>query len=195
MRTDRLFQKLNAIHKMSESFIEALREELIWRELPRNFVLQNDMSVATHLYYLDTGFAVAYRYREGKRVAGEFWRDGQFVVTFESFISQTRGDVQIRLAQPSDVLALSYKSLQELLSEYADAQILYREIITAHHIRLLKKMSEAHRQTTQQRYLELKQLHPDIELIVSQAAVASHIGVTPQTLSRMKRLIRARDNL
>src|SRR5690606_39370157 len=79
----------------------------------------------------------------------------------------------------SDVLALSYKSLQELLSEYADAQILYREIITAHHIRLLKKMSEAHRQTTQERYLELKQLHPDIELIeIGRASCRERMKIT-----------------
>jgi CRP/FNR family transcriptional regulator, anaerobic regulatory protein len=187
MNPEGLFTTLEAFHPLRDEFKKALEMELIPLSLPKNHVLLEAPKISTHAYFLDKGFALSYSFYQGKKITENFWKSGQIMVAFESFFEQTPSLEFIQLMQASDVLCISYDSVQKMFDLFPEAQRIYRGIMNRHYAQSRGRIRDIQRLSASQRLEKLVSAFPDIELIVSQDAIASYLGITPQSLARIKR--------
>lgn len=186
MNTDRLFEVLSKMHLLALDFKEALERELKFSTFPKGHNLVQADTAAHGAFFLETGFALSFRYQGNKRVVTDFWQDGEIVLSPKSFFRQLPTDEIIQLAIDSELLSISHASAQKLFKEFPVANFLARDIAADYHARGEERIIDLHTLDAWPRYQKLLDSHPGIELKVSQDNIASYLNITPQSLSRMK---------
>lgn len=187
MNTKQLFIRLATSRSLSDTFKEAVETELRSLTLPKNFLLLHPDTIADHLYFLNDGFVMSYSYMDGKKVTEKFWKQNQFITSFESFVEQKPAHEYIQLMTPCELLCIRHDRLQHLLDNLAEAATIYQHALHQHYIYSLKRTQEIKRLHAQVRFENLLRAFPKIEQLVSQDCIASYLGITPQSLSRIKR--------
>lgn len=187
MNAEGLFEVLAAYHPLSDAFKHALEKELIPLSLPKNHLLLEAPKIATHAFFLEEGFAMSYSFLNGRKVTENFWKAKQIIVAFESFFEQAPSMECIQLMRKSDVLCISYESVQKMFEAFPEAGQINRVIMNRHYAQSRARMRDMQRLNAMQRLEKLLATFPDIEMIVSQDAIASYLGITAQSLARIKR--------
>ncbi|MEO1300197.1 MAG: Crp/Fnr family transcriptional regulator, partial [Cyanobacteria bacterium J06636_16] len=85
------------------------------------------------------------------------------------------------------LLSLSYDNLQFLIKRDTVWVDLNRRLLEYHYTTLLKRISSFQTQSTVERYKRLLQEHPNIEEQVPLGYIASYLGMTQETLSRIRK--------
>jgi CRP-like cAMP-binding protein len=187
MNTDRLFQVLSAIHPVSEPFRKAITKELTHLSLPKHHLLLEAPRVAEYAYFLDRGFAMSYICIEGERQIEGFWVSGQILVPAKSFFEQLPSTEFIQLMEQSDVFCISYAGVMRLFDAFPEANLIYRVVMNQYYESSRERIRDLQHLTAMQRYARLVSGFPHIEQVVPQEYIASYLGITPQSLSRIKR--------
>lgn len=174
------------MHPLPMNLREALQGALRSISFPKGHALVQALTAAHHAYFLQNGFAVAFRYQGNKRVVTHFWQAGEIILSPQSFFEQLPTDEIIQLTADSDLLALSFTAFQELSDEFPVMNHLVRDITAAYYARCEQRIIDLHTTSTWERYLKLLATYEHIEQYVSQEVIASYLNITPQSLSRLK---------
>lgn len=186
METDRLFELLARIQPLTANFKKALAKELRFVTYPKGHYLLQSLSIATHAYYLEKGFAVAYHYYDNKKIVTSFWQSGEIIVSPKSFFEQSRSNENIQLTIDSELHSISYQSVTKLFETLHITNILSQLILSRCHAKSEGRNIDLYNLDAWKRYLKLLKQYPGIEQHVSQDFIASYLHVTPQSLSRLK---------
>lgn len=125
--------------------------------------------------------------KNGTEATHYFHREGNFCTILQSFNDGTITDTGIYAACNAEVLAISKSKLQELYKRFPYLQDIVEEL---HRGQLLHKVNIRNTylgEDAESRYKIFLQLQPDIALRVPLKDVASYLGITPQSLSRIRR--------
>lgn len=190
MSSEVFFNVLESFHPLSDEFKSAIKNELIPMSLPKNHVLLEAPKISTHAYFLTEGFAMSYSFHMGKRVTEDFRKSGEIVIAFESFFEQKPSNIFIRLMKRSDIFCISYPSVQKIFETFPEAQQIYRGVMNRHFAECLGRIRDIQRMTASERHKKLLDKFEHIEQVVSQDAIASYLGITAQSLARIKRKVR-----
>ena len=182
-----LFNVLASYYPLSKDFKNELEKGMIPLSRPKNHILLEAPTISNHAYYLEDGFAVSYSFHEGKKKTETFWKPGDIIVSFESFFEQVPSMETIQLLRKSDALCISHHRVMDLLEKFPEAQQICRAIIIRHYAHCRARLHDMQRLSAHQRFEKLLHAYPDLEITVSQDSIASYLGITAQSLSRMKR--------
>lgn len=88
-----------------------------------------------------------------------------------------------------DCIFMSFKTndILELVKKDSEIQMLYSKLFTEAFINGEKRIKSLKDKSASQRYVELQKIYPLLEQRVEQKYIASYLGVTPSSLSRLKR--------
>jgi CRP/FNR family transcriptional regulator, anaerobic regulatory protein len=187
MNTDGLLRSLSAIYPLSENFQESLTKQLVPLSLPKHYMLVELPKISDQMYYLESGFAMSYSYADGKRQVESFWKKGDAIMLYKSFFEQTPSLESIELMEKSDLFSLSYAGLHKLFDSFMESHFLYRKIMGRYYEISRARVRELQQLNGEQRFAKLHVHYPGIEQLISQDCIASYLGITPQSLSRIKR--------
>ncbi len=186
MTGQRLLQYLTNKYPLGNDFRSALLKCATQLTLPKNHYLLEAPRVADHMFFLEKGFALSYTYFDGTKQVDKFWTTGDLIISVKSFFQQQPSLEYIRLMTESDVVFISHTDAQRLFDEFREGRYLYSAIMNRYYESEYQRVSSFRHHTAWERYHALKAAFPGIEQLVSQEHIASYIGVTPQSLSRMK---------
>lgn len=187
MDTQKLFDFFSSIHPVTETFKSACEKELTPLSLPRDYILLEAPKISEHSYFLDTGFAMSYTFIKGKKQIESFWPEGQMIISPKSFFEQVPSHEFIQLMQQSDVLCISYAGVLRLFKHFPEAQYIYRVIMNQRYETCRERGRDMQDLIARDRYKKVRMTFPHIEQIIPQEYIASYLGITPQSLSRIKR--------
>jgi CRP-like cAMP-binding protein len=92
----------------------------------------------------------------------------------------------IQLLEGSILWAISKDSLAKLLNEYHEVERLVRIAYENYYIRLEERYVNAQFKTAAERYQDLLQQTPHILERVPLGYIAAYLGISPETLSRIR---------
>jgi CRP-like cAMP-binding protein len=189
MNAERLFHELSIIHPLSEEFKNALGKEITHLSLPKNYVLLEAHKISDHAYFLDGGSAMSFTFKDGKKQLEWLWQSRQLIVSPKSFFEQVPAKEFIQLLEQSEILCISYASVLRLFESFPEAHFIYRVILNKYYELSRERIREMQNLNGEQRYQKLLKSFYNIEQILPQEQIASYLGMTPQSLSRIKRLM------
>jgi CRP-like cAMP-binding protein len=186
MTNERLFHLLENIHPMPGALKNALNQELQRYQYPKNHFLVQVHSTSQQLYFLEKGFAVSYYFQDGKKIVTSFWKPGEIILSPKSFCEHLPSDEAIQLTMESELLALSFQSVNKLFENFPIANVLARAIVARCHALSEERRIDLHYLSAWERYMKLLKTYPGIGLHAAQEMIASYLNITPQSLSRLR---------
>lgn len=156
-------------------------------EYPKGHFLYRQDDVCHHIFYIEKGLARVYYYTNGgKEITAWFSADNTFVTAIESFYQQKPTRVYCELLEDSVVYSIKYSEMEAMLNENHDmAKFAFHAVFE-----LTKKLTEflsgIKFQSAEDRYNALMHEYPSIFQRAKLGHIASFLGVTQETLSRIR---------
>ncbi|WDP89524.1 MAG: Crp/Fnr family transcriptional regulator [Desulfobacter sp.] len=169
--------------------------ELIWnaikplskkKEYPKKSWLLNEGDISKHLIFIESGCVRSWFNRDGDDITFQFFFEGSFVSSFESFRKSKPSLFNLETIEPSvlhrihkDDLSAAEKSLPQLKDTV-------NELLSDRLYHYQKLFLSRIKNNPQRRYEELVKENPGIFKRVPHHYIASYLGITPVSLSRIR---------
>lgn len=154
--------------------------------LPKNAFLLKEGQYSEKVYFIIQGSARAYYLKEGRDISDWFAFENEFLCSINSFFLGIPSPHNIELLEPSILFSLSKKSFLLLCDEHHDFERLGRLVVTKTMLQLQQRIMAVQFETAQQKYENLLNARPDITQRIPLRHLASYLGITLETLSRIR---------
>lgn len=174
--------------KISENDPLRERYENLHREytLPAKATLLEAGKVSRHFYFIKKGCVRLWFNQEGKDVTLQFFFDGQGVSSIESFLENSPSLFSIETIEPTVVWAYDKTDIEALtMAMPALKDELYKQVVSRL-INYTHLFLSRIKDTPRQRYENLLKEYPEIVKRVPQHYIASYLGITAVSLSRIR---------
>lgn len=142
--------------------------------------------ICRYLYFLEKGALRGFYNLDGKDITHWFAFENEFVTSFHSFSTQQPAIENIQLLEGSILWAISKERLMQLLNQYHEIERLVRIAYEKYYVRLEERFVNAQFKTASERYHYLLAQMPGITERVSLGHIASYLGISQETLSRIR---------
>lgn len=181
-----LLQHISQYHSLSKDAQEALINCMTKKILAKNEYLLNEGQVCRYLYFLEKGALRGFYNLDGKEITHWFGFENDFVTSFHSFTTGEAAVENIQLLEGSIVWAISKEQLTMLFNKHHEIERLVRIAYEKYYIRLEERFVNAQFKTAKALYENLLQQMPHILERVSLGYIASYLGISQETLSRIR---------
>ncbi|MEO0895646.1 MAG: Crp/Fnr family transcriptional regulator [Bacteroidota bacterium] len=154
---------------------------------PKNTILVREGQYSDKTFYLIKGCARAYYLNDGRDISDWFAFEGDFISSIRSFFEHVPSPHYIELLEDSLVAELSREDIERLSDKFHDFERLSKEIVINTMLRQQERISSMLFQTAEQKYQSLLAIRPDITQRIPLTHIASYIGITLETLSRIRK--------
>lgn len=183
---EKLKQALNRISTLepasSKHFISAWQQ---W-QVPKEHLLLREHSISDYIYFIEKGVARIFYYKNGKEITEWIALDEQFFLSITSFFNRVPSHLIIQTLEPSSVYGIHHDDFMRLSDQFHDVERFLRKMVTASLILSQIRMKSIQFESAQQRYEALLKNNPQIIQRVPLSYIASFLGVTLETLSRIR---------
>jgi CRP-like cAMP-binding protein len=186
MPVEQLFSHIKNYYQLSPEAISTLEDCFQQVVLSKNEFLLTEGKICRHLYFLQQGALRGFYQLEGKEITYWFGFENDFVTSFHSFISGEPAVENIQLLEGSILWSISREKLMELLNRFHEIERLLRIAYEKYYVRLEERFINSQFKTAAARYEQLLQQSPHILDPVPLGQVASYLGISQETLSRIR---------
>ena len=165
------------------SNFESLFEQ---HELPAKTTLLREGEIANKIYLVKKGCLRQWFNKDGKDITFQFFFENQTVSSFDSFINNIPSIFSIESIEPSDVYSLSKNHFNNILREQAHFKDKLLELAFQRFRHYTQLFLSRIKDSPRERYEELRKNHPEILQRVPQHYIASYLGITSVSLSRIR---------
>lgn len=150
-----------------------------------SFVLQHN-KVCKHLYYVEKGLVRIFYYKKNKEITEWFASPNSFCFSIISYFDAEPSNLIIECLEKSKLVLLPKKGLDTLAKTNLEISNLLIAIFSDSLKMSQKRMYNLHFHTAKQRYEKLFENQPEILNKVPLQYIASYLGISPETLSRIR---------
>lgn len=183
---DQLLTFLHSIYPLPDALRERLQKILKEKKLLKGEWLLREGDINRDIFFIGKGLLRCFYLKDPLDVSAWFMKEGDVVVSIESFYDQVRSYECIEALEDCELFYISYEELKIIYQDFMEFNFIGR-ILTIKYLKLwTRQLYNLRMQSASERYLFL--LHKDPELIqrVPNKYMASYLGIADSTLCRIK---------
>lgn len=143
---------------------------------------------ARYMGYIDSGKFRYYKVdKEGNERTLWFNKSFPFIGDYHSFLKRTNAELCIQAMEDYEIILFNYEQMMELFDTNIDTQKLRTTIAERSMFGWRNIALALYFDTAEERYIELLNDYPDIEKEIPLKHIASTLGISPETLSRIRK--------
>lgn len=165
-----------------------IRGRLQEKRLRRRQYFLQEGDICRYMAFLLRGSARMFSVDEnGVEHTVGFWVEGDWIREEESFFMQTGSIYNIEMMEDSRVLLLSHACFDALVGEFPVVHQALRMVELMHHFECRNRLHMAIKLSAAERYEAFHNTHPGYIHRFPQTMIASYLGVSAETLCRLRR--------
>lgn len=190
-----LLYLLGLIAPLPQPFQQRISEQLTTETHPARHILLRPGETCRKIYFIKSGFLRAYYIdHNGKEHTSWFLSSGDLMISVYSFFTQKPAEEYIEVIQPAELQSLSWHQLQGYYADFPQGNLIGRIVTEKYYIESEERILFLRTHAPEQRYQALLNKHPNIEQLTTTANIASYLGMTRESLSRLRsRLLKQKD--
>lgn len=179
---DKLLQKIAEDTDNRIQFQDLFTE----KEIASKTILLREGEVANTIYFIKKGCLREWFNKDGKDITFQFFFEGQPVASIDSFMNKTPSLFTIESIEQTTILSISKSDFEKLFNSYPEFKTGFQEFIFQRFRNYSELFLSRIKDTPQERYEDLLKNHPELIKRVPQHYIASFLGITPISLSRIR---------
>lgn len=184
-----LKQKFQSYAPISEASWQLIENSIEFQSAKKGeFLLRNGV-VAKEIYFICKGALRAFiTDAAGNAYNKNIFLEGDFAGSTVSSLQQIPSEFYIETIEDSILININYQKYRELISQNEDLKNFYISYLEKHWV-IEKEQREISlvMENATKRYLQLLSKQPDISERIALHHIASHLGITPTQLSRIRK--------
>jgi CRP-like cAMP-binding protein len=174
------------VHPLSTKTREDFASIIHFQSLPKNSLLLDFGKKATTLFFIQKGLARAYYNRDGLEITYYFAIDGQFIGAVPSLFDGSPSLSAIQLIEQTDLYFCSNQDFEDCCALHHDLERAARKLSALIILRGQEDRENLRFYTARERYLMVEKRHPGISNRCPLKYIASYIGTSQVSLSRIR---------
>ncbi|HET8573766.1 MAG TPA: Crp/Fnr family transcriptional regulator [Edaphocola sp.] len=188
METFRFTTFLTSNLDINKDEIDLLLKNCTHKTVPAGTFLLRQGAYCRHTFFVENGLLRKYGVdAKGKEAVIQFAPEKWFVTDRDSSFFQQPSQFFIQAMEDSTVLMLD-ETIIEQLGQQIKGFVAFNQRLLHNHIRQqTKRIYELLSANAEERYLSFIATYPDLLWRVPQWMIASYLGITPESLSRIRK--------
>jgi len=181
---------------MYQDLIERLKQDPVNRdkfkklfretEVPTKKTLLCEGDISNNIYFIKKGCLRLWFNNDGKDITFQFFFENNAVSSIESFLEEKPSQFNLESIEPSKLVVLSRAGFEILGNHYPELKEGFFKLILNRMNNYANLFLSRIKDNPRKRYDELVKTHPEIIRRIPQHYIASYLGITPISLSRIR---------
>ncbi len=179
-------RKIREVYPLSDTVLNLFLEQMEFISLPKGHVLIREGTIEKYTYFIVKGFARGFFYKEGKEVTIWFASEGMSLLSMNAYLFDSVGYENIELVEECALMKISNKRLNALFEQEVELANWGRRMSDRVVLKLEQMFMERYFLSAARRYHLLVDREPEILQKVPLRHIASYLGVSQVSLSRIR---------
>jgi CRP-like cAMP-binding protein len=181
-----LFQYFSKFNPLSENAEKAITEISSIINISKNKDLQPIGHTCKTIYFINKGVARIYYFKDGIDITESFSFENNIIARVESLFSGKPSRKAIQVLEDAEIVAINAPRLFKLYDEFPEIERLFRKIFEAGYVETVNRIEGMQFHSAEERYNALLNEAPNVLMRVPLKYVASFLGITQVSLSRIR---------
>ena len=170
----------------NDSELEIIMPYFEFKTFKKKAILLDIEKVSNEVYYLIKGCIRLYCEKNGEELSTYFFTENMFAGSYDSFLSRKQSKVAIETLEDCEVLVLTHEAQEKLYNEFPKMNEFIRKAIEQRFVLLHDLFISYLLNSPEERYIMLQKDRPELLKRIPQHQIASFLGVTRVSLSRIR---------
>jgi len=179
-------QILDKIYPLNEASKLTLKKCVAKVRHPKGYILLRADNIETSIYFIKQGIVRAYAKTADNEITFWFGKEGDTIISMKSYVENRKGYEDVELLEDCELYELKTKNLQKLFDEDIHIANWGRKFAEQELIKTEERLIFRQSRTATERYKELLSDNPDLIQRVQLGYIASYLGITQVSLSRIR---------
>jgi len=181
-----IIEKLKKVSPISTESEAALLGIFKVFEYPKQHLFLREGQISDYIFFVKKGAVRLFYYKNDKEITEWIALNDTFFFSIASFYRREPSRILMQTLEDSVLIAIPHDDFLRLSAKFHDIETLHRKLITVSLLLSQDRMDSIQFESAQQRYDKLITTRPEIIQRVPLMYIASFLGVTLETLSRIR---------
>jgi len=181
-----LIDRLNQLYPMSAGLTEKIISVTKVANYPSGTIILKEGQVCDKACLVAQGLVRSYYINDGMDITSRFMDEGFIVTSWISYYTQKPGNEYIEAIEDSTLLCLPYSDIQKLFNDFPEFNIVARRQVEYAFYLSEQRTQMLRKHTAEEKYQFFLDHHPTLLQRVSLKHIATYLGMSQETLSRVR---------
>lgn len=181
-----LARKLSSLYPLSQETLEVISSITSELSVPKGNVVQAIGKSCKNLYFINKGSLRIFYYKDGIDITESFEFEHSFVARGESLLTMKPSTKGIETIEDTELMVIYTPALFALFDKWVEIERVFNKIIEQAYIQLINRMESIQFHTANERYKMLMEENPRALQRIPLKYIASYLGITQVSLSRIR---------
>lgn len=185
-----LKKQILSIASFSEKEIDTIDSCFEYEKFTSKDFLSSMGKISSKIFFIVEGLARVYYLKDGKEITTYLSCDDGFIASYSSFINQSVSFENIQCIEDCEVLSIRFEKMQYLYSEVPNWERVGRILAEQNYLCMADRVLKLQMIPAKEKYLTFLESAP--AKIIHRTPllyIASFLGITPESLSRIRQSI------
>lgn len=181
-----LRQQIEKITPLTDKEFDYILSHFTTKKLKKHQFLIQESDLVQNDYFVIKGLLKAYYVNEdGKEHIMQFAMEDWWITDYQAYFNETKALLNIDCIEPTEVLCLSLYNREKLCADMHKIEHFFRKKSNSGYVALQRRILSLLNSNAKERYEQLLQQYPKLSQRVPKTLLASYLGVSRETISRL----------
>lgn len=183
---DNLIEHISQFIPVSNKLSERLGEISHLKTIEKGKYLHRPNKICNTTYFINSGLLRIFYKKENKEITDNFSAESEWITSIYSFMKNVPDNCYIETLEKSELIVINMTHLEKCFLDFPEMERFGRMLISQYFMEQSERIISLQFHTAKERYEFFSKTSKNKLLRVPLGMLASHLGITQETLSRIR---------